>query len=102
MASSTALKTAYTTAVGHIDDTLLKAEATYLLDRWVEALDAQNAVEGGQIQSYTIAGRTVTKSSLGEGSKLIDRLRGQLQMMIYGSAILLDMNEEDSQPTGYE
>ena len=99
-ASSTALKAAYTTAIGNLDDTLINAEATYLLDRWIEALDSQNAVEAGSIQSYSIAGRTVSKANLTEGAKLVDRLRGQLQIFIYGSESLMDMNTEVSEPYG--
>jgi len=97
-ASSTALKAAYTTEVAKISDTLLNAEATYLLDRYIEALDSQNSLEGGSIQSYSIAGRTVTKSNLSEGRTLTDSLRGQLHGLIYGHESLMDMNTEIAQP----
>lgn len=93
MADSTALKAAYTTAIANIDDTLLNAEATYMLDRWIEALDSQNEMEAGSISSYSIAGRTVTKTNATEGRNLVESLRGNLQIFIYGSESLMDMGE---------
>jgi hypothetical protein len=99
-ASSTALKAAYTTEVAKIDDTLTNAEATYLLDRWIEALDKQNELEANNITSYSIAGRTVTRSNISEGQEACNQLRAQLFQMIYGSASLVDLNSEIAEPSG--
>jgi len=101
-ASSTALKAAYQTEVNKISGTLEKAEADYLLDRWIEALDAQNALEAGQIQSYSIAGRSVTRANLKDGRSVADRLRAQLQMLIYGAESLMDMNTDVAEPYAQE
>jgi len=92
MADSTALKAAYLVEVNKIGDALQLAQATYTLDRWTEALDAQNALEAGSIQSYSIAGRSVTKANISEGQTAIDKLHSNLFYMIYGSESLMDLN----------
>jgi len=97
MASSTALKAAYLVEVEKIGDTLNKARATYLLDRWTEALDAQNSLESGSIQSYSIAGRSVTKANLKDGQAAIDQLESQLYLMIYGSESIMDLNNNSQE-----
>ena len=101
-ASSTALKAAYQTEVDKISDTLTNAEADYILDRWIEALDAQNALEGGSIQSYSIHGRSITKANISEGRNAADSLRAQLHQLIYGAESLMDMNTGVAQPVGQE
>lgn len=101
-ASSAAMKAAYTTEVAKISDTLLNAEATYTLDRWIEALDKQQQLEANNIISYSVAGRSVTRSNMSEGRALVETLRADLQAMIYGSESLMDMNTEVAQPYSRE
>jgi len=98
MADSAALKAAYQTEVDKISDTLDNARANYQLARFIDALDAQNALETGSIQSYSIAGRSVTKANLSEGRQMVGELEAQLYELIYGSAILLDLNTGVAEP----
>ncbi len=97
MASSTALKAAFTTEIAKISDTLQNAEATYTLDRYIEALDKQNALEAGNIISYTMAGRTFTKRNAGDGQAVVQQLRADLNKFIYGRVYLSDNNRGVSQ-----
>ena len=91
-ASSTALKAAFTTEIAKISDTLQNAEAAYTLDRYIEALDKQNALEAGNVTSYTMAGRTFTKRNASDGQAIVQQLRADLNKFIYGTVTLLDNN----------
>ena len=93
MASDPALlKAAFTTAIATISDSLRSAEATYTLDRWADAVDKQAALEANDIISYSVGGRTVTRRNSDAGQELIQQLRYDLEVMIYGSVSLLDNN----------
>jgi len=100
MASSTALKAAYETEIAKISDTLDKARATYLKDSYIEALDKQNQLEANGVESYTIAGRTIQRANMAEGRGLIRKMESELQELIYGSEVQLDMNTGVAEPSG--
>lgn len=97
-ASSTALKAALLVEVNKIKDALPLAEATYTLDRYIDALDQQNALEAGAIDSYSIAGRSVTRRNAASGQAVVDALRARLNQMIYGSVTMMDMNVGVAEP----
>ena len=97
-ASSVALKAAYTTEIATISDTLQSAKATYTLDRYIEALDKQNALEANEIQSYTMAGRTFTRRDASAGQDVINELQYELEGYIYGHVVLADNNTGVPQP----
>ena len=100
MAAPTApLKAAYQTEIDKLSDTLGKARANYALDRLIDALNSQSALESKEIQSYTIAGRTVSRRDSTAGIDLIDRLTADLDGMIYGTVTLVDMNTEEAEPS---
>jgi len=100
MATSTAFKAAIVAQIEYIDDDLDKAEATYLCDRYFEALDKQQALEANEITSYSIAGRTFTRRTAAEGQSVINQLRHELDGFLYGTAHLVDANTETAEPTG--
>jgi hypothetical protein len=99
-ASSAALKTAYQTEVDKITDTLQNAKADYLLDRFIEALDNQNALEANEITSYSIAGRTVTNANPNVGAQAVRILQSDLESLIYGTVHLSDFNTGIAEPGG--
>ena len=98
-ASSTALKAAYTTEVAKVTGTLDNAKANYQLDRWIEALDAQNAVEAGELLSYSIAGRTITRKNQAVGAQAVRILQHDLESLLYGSVHLSDFNDSVAEPS---
>ncbi len=72
-------------------DALAVAEANVLLDRYIAALDAQASMEAGALESYSIAGRTITRRDPGQGQPLIEDLRRQLYAYFRDDVILTDM-----------
>ncbi len=85
------LKTAIMAEVAQISDELDKAEATVLADRYCDALDSQTELEAGGIQSYTIAGRTITRFDPGAGTSLVNEIRAQLYQYIRGGISYISM-----------
>ncbi len=85
-----ALKTAILAEVDDLTDAIAKAEATVLADRYCDALAAQSELESGGIQSYTIAGRTVTRSNLNDGTASINALKSELYKYIRGFISYVD------------
>ncbi len=86
-----ALKAAILVEVEKIADPITKAEATVLLDRYTDALSAQSDLESGGIQSYTIAGRTVNRHNIGDGTASINALKGELYRLINGFISYVNM-----------
>ncbi len=88
---TTALKAALQTEVDAITDALARAEADVCLDRYVAALTSQEKLETGAIQSYTIAGRTVTRRNPTEGRGIIENLRAELYGYLRGHVAYVNM-----------
>lgn len=86
-----ALKAAILAEVADIEDAIAKAEATVLADRYCDALAAQSELEAGGIQSYTIAGRTVNRHNIGDGTASINALKGELYRLINGFISYVNM-----------
>ena len=96
MAAIDDVKTQWLVKVALISDALIKAEATYALDRYIAALTGQASLESNEIVSYTIAGRTFTRRDTSAGKQAIADLRLDLHRLCYGSVSLADMNTEQS------
>ena len=92
MAAIDDLKTAWETEIATIGDTLQNAEATYLLDGYIAALQSQASMSANEISSYTIAGRTVTRRNADTGQRLINELRNELSLYVYGNVTQADLN----------
>ncbi len=90
-ANTDALKTAILAELDKLADGIGKAEARVLCDRYIAAVEGQTAVESGAVQSYTIAGRTVTRRNLADGSSAINSLRRQLMAYVNGQVSVVDM-----------
>ena len=87
-----ALKAAYLVEVAKISNVLDKAEATYLVDVWADAVDKQSALEANDIVSYSIGGRTFTRRDVAAGQEAIAQLRYEIRAFIYGTTTLIDNN----------
>ena len=74
-----------------ITDSLAQAEAAVLCDRSIDALSSQSELEAGNVQSYTIAGRSVTRRNMAEGKSAISQLRTELYNYIRGPISYIDM-----------
>ena len=83
-----ALKVALEAEIDSMTDALGKAEASVLCDRYIDALEAQASMEAGAIQSYTIAGRTVTRRDPAAGEALTRSLRSELNAYIGGNVVV--------------
>jgi hypothetical protein len=92
MAAIDDVKSAWETEIAKISDTLLNAEATYILDQYIDARTAQASLSSDGIQSYTIAERTVTRRNADMGQALINDLQNQLTELVYGKITLADAN----------
>ena len=90
-ANTQALKTAIESEVATIEDTLARAEAQVLCDRYIAAVESQSQMESGAVASYSIAGRTVTRRNAAEGQALIDSLRNAVYGYIRGNVSYVGM-----------
>jgi len=90
-AETVALEAAYQAEINELTDAIGKAEADVILKRYIAALDAQQKVAAGSLQSYTIAGRTITRRNAGEGEAQIENLRAQLAAYVRSPVSYVDM-----------
>ncbi len=86
------LQTAYETGIATISDDLRQKKATYVLERYIAAVQKQTALEASEIESYSIAGRTVTRRNVESGQSAISDLEAELDRYIYGGTALINMN----------
>ena len=92
MAAIEDLKTEWLTQIATIEDSLLKAEAPAALDRYIAAYSEQSELEAEGIESYSIAGRSVTHRKPENGTSLVAQLRAQLNRLVYGKTSLVNLN----------
>ena len=69
---------------------LLLLQATEAIERWYAAAQAQAARETSIIQSYSIAGRTVTYAQFEAGRTFVDQLKAEVEAILYcrGSGLM--------------
>lgn len=91
MSALTDLQAAYQAEIDEIADQLAKARASMLLERLVSAYESQAKLEARDIQSYTIAGRSVTYRTLDTGKTMIAELETSLMRSIRGSTYRVNM-----------
>jgi len=92
MAAIDDLKTAWETEIAKISDTLVKANATYQLDVYIEAKQQQASLESKDISSYSIGSRTFTYRDVLAGQQAIQTLENSLHDQVYGRSNLVDFN----------
>ena len=87
-----AIKSLMLTEAECISDPLDRAEAVASIELYVSALGKYHELtEGGSIQSYTIAGRTITRNNIGDAQRQLEQLRKRAYSHIRGSITYIDM-----------
>lgn len=89
------LKAALLIEVEAIDDAIRQAEALCVLDQYIAALTKQAESSATNIQSYSIAGRSVNRTTPQEYSVTVGALKAQLYSLIYGSVVHADLRGAD-------
>jgi len=92
------LTAAWEVQIATIGDDLSKANATYILERYVAAVAKIASLEAQNTVSYSIADRSVQRRSLADAEKLRISLETQLAQACYGSATLVDLNTVVAEP----
>ena len=92
MAAIDDLKTAWETEIAKISDPLIKADATYKLDSYINAQQAIADLQSDKVSSYSIGGRTFTYADVGTLQKVVQGLEDSLSDKVYGRINLVDMN----------
>lgn len=86
------LAAAYATEIAKISDSVVKAEATYLLERWQAAVAQVATLEAQNVVSYSAADVSVTRRRISEGRESAAAMQADLRAMIYGSVVLVDQS----------
>lgn len=94
-----ALKAAWVLEIAKISDALTKAEATQLLDEYIDARTAIADLQSGKVQSYSIGGRSFTFHTVGAAESLVKSKHWDLWRMVYGSTTLLTGNVSNANET---
>ena len=83
----TVLQTEINARIAEIDDTIGRAEAAVVAERYIHALQSQEELEAGSVASYTVAGRTITRRDPSAGHGLVRLLRSELMAYIGGNIV---------------
>jgi hypothetical protein len=86
------LQTAWETEIAKISDALIKADATYKLSVYIDALTSQSSLEAKNISSYSIGARTFTYRDVTSGQNAVNQLASSLHDQVYGRSNLVDFN----------
>ena len=86
------LQAAWTTEIAKISDALIKAHATYLLERYIAAVAKVAALEADNVSSYSMLGRSITKRSTVDAKALSASLENDLAACVYGRTRRIDAN----------
>ena len=94
MSNYTDLQTALETLADTLDDDVRKYECKILIEQYVDALEAQATTVSTDVQSYTINGRTVTRSQVTQMQSQVSNLKKQVNDILYGCVSYADfMND---------
>ena len=75
-----------------LDDAVAKAKCELLIAQYVDALEAQATTVATDVQSYTIGGRTVTRSQVIQMQAQVNNLERQINDILYGNTSYADFN----------
>ncbi len=98
-ANLAAVKAAWLVEIAKISDALDKAEATQLLDEYIDARTAIADLQSGKVQSYSIGGRSFTFHTVGQADAMIEGKHAALWRLVYGSTTLLTGNVSNANET---
>jgi hypothetical protein len=100
MSVSTALTAMYNQYVADaatLSDSRRVLQANLAIERWYAAATAHATEEANAIQSYTIAGRSISRRAIGDLARAADTLRVEVEGILYArGSVLIDMSQADA------
>ena len=79
-----ALYAKYNTDIASLTaDSLQYLQAQEAIERWYAAATAQASREASMIQSYTIAGRSISYAQFSDGRAVVEGLKRELEALLY-------------------
>ena len=97
MSNISDLKAALIVAAAELTDTVTRLECLALIDDWYACRIAVAAVQSNSVQSYSIAGRSITKHNLSDFVQMERDMYARISEHLYGrgsALITLEHNEE--------
>lgn len=96
MSIATALaaeKAYYSTQAALLTNALAKVQADSAIEIWYTAAVAQATEDANAVQSYTIAGRSVTRRATQDGAKAVTDLKSKIMELLYcGPFVSVDLS----------
>ena len=92
MATYAELQTLLEAKADELDDDIQKCKCKLLIDQYCDALEAQATSVSTEVQSYTIGGRTVTRSEVMKMQGQVNNLEKQINYILYGNTSYPDFN----------
>jgi hypothetical protein len=93
MAAIDDLKAIRAAKAATLSDSEDKAEALMYLDDWYNAKAAHAALSSGQISSYSIQGRSVTRRNASDLIAISDAALKRFNALLYGAYSIADMSQ---------
>lgn len=75
-----------------LTDTRLQVSANLAIERWYASASALATEEANALQSYSISGRSVTRKNLDDMRATVDRLRAEVEALLFGGNVKLADN----------
>jgi hypothetical protein len=98
MSNLDTLRTAWEAVIDTVSDSILQAEATVLLDEYINAKTTLASLQQKELQSYTVAGRTAARVDIEKAERIVSKTHHKLVTMVYGRFTLVDLNTVIAQP----
>jgi hypothetical protein len=92
MASIDSLKTELQTSAALLTNSTAKYKCLVLIDQYIDALNAQASAAASDIQSYSIAGRSVNRRAQDSHASAVSSLWKQISALLYGSQTTADFS----------
>ena len=93
MSNYTDLKAALDALADELDDDVRKYTCKILIEQYVDAIEAQATSVSTDVQSYTIGGRTVTRSEVAKMQGQVSNLQKQINDILYGNVSYADFRQ---------
>lgn len=90
-----ALKAALIVKANELTDTISKYECLELIDQYAAALAKQAETVANDVTSYSIDGRSVTRSSQNSMQAQVANLKANINRLLYGNVTRADFREEE-------
>jgi hypothetical protein len=91
MASIDSLKTELQTLAADLTG-VANYKCLVLIDQYIDALSAQASATATDVQSYSIAGRSISRRSQEQHASTVASLWRQIQVLLYGNATRADFS----------